>query len=397
MIDFFSKLDEVDKIRIKITFFLILISSIIVFMLSFSIYLIYENQKFVEIEDKLKSKLFEILPSLDDDFKKVLQTNLEEGTFLCVYIFETEKKLCINNLNGISYNFSNFNKTNLDTAVGTKVIGSFYQISYFHKSSKEYYIVIGQNIDKVKEDLKKLRNSIILSSIAVILLSGFLAFSVSGRLLEPIKQQKNNLENTLSIISHDLKTPISVINTNLYIMKQKNFQNIENNLKQIEKNLDYIKSIVSNVDALREISAEELEDINVPNLIEDILKKFELKIKEKQITYQIQKEEDLIVKAKKIDMDVCFTNLIDNAIKYNVKNGQIIIKVSRDKISISNTGKPIKDIKKIFEKFYREDISGTTEGLGLGLSIVKNICRKYGWKIKAEIQDNLNTFIIELS
>lgn len=397
MIDFFSKLDEIDKIRIKITFFLIFISSIIVFMLSFSIYLIYENQKFVEIEDKLKSKLFEILPSLDDDFKKVLQTNLEEGTFLCVYILETEKKLCINNLNGISYNFSNFNKTNLDTAVGTKVIGNFYQISYFHKSSKEYYIVIGQNIDKVKEDLKKLRNSIILSSIAVILLSGFLAFSVSGRLLEPIKQQKNNLENTLSIISHDLKTPISVINTNLYIMKQKNFQNVENNLKQIEKNLDYVKSIISNVDALREISAEELEDINVPALIEDILKKFELKIKEKQITYQIQKKEDLIVKAKKIDMDVCFTNLIDNAIKYNVKNGQIVIKVSRDKISISNTGKPIKEIKKIFEKFYREDISGTTEGLGLGLSIVKNICKKYGWKIKAEIQDNLNTFIIELS
>lgn len=395
MINFLSKLDEIDKIRIKITAFLIFISSIIVFMLSLSIYLTYENQKFVEIEDKLKSKLFEILPILDQDLGKVLQVDLEEGTFLCVYILDTQKKLCINKINGISYNFSNFDKNNLDTTVGTKVVGNFYQIGYFHKSSKEYYIRIGQNINKVNEDLKKLRNSIILSSIAVIFLSGFLAFSVSGRLLEPIKKQKTNLEHTLSIISHDLKTPISVINTNLYIMKQKNFQGIENNLKQIEKNLDYIKNIISNVDALRDVSTKDLEDINISNLIDDILKKFDLKLKEKEISYEIQKEEDLVVKANKIDLDVCFTNLIDNAIKYNVKNGQIIIKVSKNKVSISNTGKPIKDIKKIFEKFYREDLSGTTEGLGLGLSIVYNICKKYNWKIKVEIDEKLNTFTIE--
>ncbi|WP_297888377.1 HAMP domain-containing sensor histidine kinase [Sulfurihydrogenibium sp.] len=397
MIDTIKNLDDIEKVRLKITFFLIFISSIIVFILSFSIYLVYENQKYVEIEDKLKSTLFEILPNLDDNLKNVMNTQLKEGSFFCIYNMENKKKFCLNNLNGKSLNFSNFDKEKISLKTGTNVQGNFYILSYLYKSQNEYYIVIGYDISKINQDLKKLRNSIILSSLAVIFLSGFLAFSVSGRLLKPIKEQKDSLEHTLSIVSHDLKTPISIINTNLYLMKYKNFQNVENHLDQIEKNLEYMKNITSNIDALKSISKEDIEEVNIKDIIENIINKFQTKIKEKNISVKINQKDNLIVNANKTDMEVCFSNLIDNAIKYNVKNGFIKIDILKNSVEISNTGKKIENLKKVFEKFYREDKSGTTEGLGLGLSIVYKICKKYGFKIKVNTTEDMNVFSIHFN
>jgi signal transduction histidine kinase len=94
-------------------------------------------------------------------------------------------------------------------------------------------------------------------------------------------------------------------------------------------------------------------------------------------------------------MEVCFSNLIENAIKYNEKNGIIEIEFDKSKVKIKNTGKSINKPEKIFEKFYREDSAGTTEGLGLGLSIVKKICDKYGFKVSYSFRDNMNNFIIK--
>lgn len=394
MIDFIKNLDEIEKVRIKITFLLILVSGIIVFILSSSIYFLYENQKYVEIEDKLKTTLFEILPKLNEGISKIISINIEKNMFLCVYDMSSQEKLCINNFNERKYFFSKFNKENLKVSNGTSINQNLYILTYYYKSVKDFYIVMGQDITKVNEDLRKLKKSIFLSSITVIFLSGFLAFSVSGRLLRPLKQQKENLEHTLNIVAHDLKTPLSVINTNLYLMKVKNFQNVENHMYQIEKNLEYIKSIISNIDALKSISKEDLEDIKVSEILENILNKFQTSIKEKNIKVEFNKNEDALLKANKTDIEVCFTNLIDNAVKYNIKDGVIKIDISKDSIVIANTGKEIKNLKKIFEKFYREDKAGTTKGLGLGLSIVKKICQKYSFKIKAERKDDMNIFTI---
>jgi K+-sensing histidine kinase KdpD len=394
LIDLIKNLDDVEKARIKITFFLIFISSLIVFILSSSIYLSYENQKYVEIEDSLKSKLFEILTNLDEGLKNTLNVDIQEGMFLCIYDMETKKRLCIRNTNTKDFSLSSFNKENLNTQSGTKIEKNYYILGYYYKGQKEYYIVISQDISKINQDLKKLRNSIILSSLAVIFLSGFLAFSVSGRLLKPIKEQKESLEHTLNIISHDLRTPLSVINTNLYLMKYKNFQNIENHINQIEKNLEYIKSIVANIDALKSLSKEDIEELNISDIIQNTLNKFQSQLNEKNLTVKITQKEDIKINANKTDMEVCFTNLIDNAIKYNIKDGVINIEILKDKVSVANTGKKIKNLKKIFDKFYREDIAGTTEGLGLGLSIVLKICRKYGFKIHAESKDDINIFYI---
>jgi signal transduction histidine kinase len=93
---------------------------------------------------------------------------------------------------------------------------------------------------------------------------------------------------------------------------------------------------------------------------------------------------------------IALTNLIDNAIKYNVPNGAVTVdaKLASDprflQISVSDTGVgiPENDIKKLFTKFFRAEnvMQFATEGSGLGLYVVKNIIMRHGGNIWVESQ-----------
>jgi two-component system OmpR family sensor kinase len=388
-------LDEFQTVRIKITILLTFIISLIAVILSYSIYLSYENQKLVEIEDDIKLKLIQVIDAVDKDISQIFKLSMEENTFICLYNLTDYQKLCINNLNNFHIEKKSINPENIKIFEGRNQSGSLILYGYKYKSQKEYFIVIGKDESYLKNDLEKLKKSIFYSIVLVIMLSSFLAYSVSGRLLEPIKKNKENLENVLNIISHDLRTPITIIKTNFYLMKAKNFQNIENNINQIEKNLNYIQNILTNIEALKSVDKKEIEEININHLVKDVLAKFENKIQEKNLRIVFSEKDQINIIANYVDMEVCFSNLIENAIKYNEKNGIIEVEFDKSKVKIKNTGKSINKPEKIFEKFYREDSAGTTEGLGLGLSIVKKICEKYGFKISYSFRDNMNNFIIK--
>jgi two-component system OmpR family sensor kinase len=388
-------LDEFQTVRIKITILLTFIISLIAVILSYSIYLSYENQKLVEIEDDIKLKLIQVIDAVDKDISQIFKLSMEENTFICLYNLTDYQKLCINNLNNFHIEKKTINPENIKIFEGRNQSGSLILYGYKYKSQKEYFIVIGKDKSYLKNDLEKLKKSIFYSITLVIILSNFLAYSVSGRLLEPIKKNKENLENVLNIISHDLRTPITIIKTNFYLMKAKNFQNIENNMNQIEKNLNYIQNILTNIEALKSVDKKGIEEININHLVKDVLTKLENKIQEKKLRIVFNEKDQINIIANYVDMEVCFSNLIENAIKYNEKNGIIEIEFDKSKVKIKNTGKSINKPEKIFEKFYREDSAGTTEGLGLGLSIVKKICDKYGFKVSYSFRDNMNNFIIK--
>lgn len=388
-------LDEFQAVRIKITILLTFIISLIAVILSYSIYLSYENQKLVEIEDDIKLKLIQVIDAIDKDISQIFKLSMEVNTFICLYDLTDHQKLCINNLNNFYIEKKSINPEDVRIFEGRNQSGSLILYGYRYKSQKEYFIVIGKDESYLKNDLEKLKKSIFYSITLVIMLSSFLAYSVSGRLLEPIKKNKENLENVLNVISHDLRTPITIIKTNFYLMKAKNFQNIENNINQIEKNLNYIQNILTNIEALKSVDKKEIEEININHLVKDVLAKFENKIQEKKLKIVFSEKDQININANYVDMEVCFSNLIENAIKYNKKNGTIEVEFDKSIVKIKNTGKSINKPEKIFEKFYREDSAGTTEGLGLGLSIVKKICEKYGFKISYSFRDNMNNFIIK--
>ena len=133
-------------------------------------------------------------------------------------------------------------------------------------------------------------------------------------------------------------------------------------------------------------------------MIYDIIDSLDSKIKEKNITINYQIEKTYI----NCDRNHCYQlirNLIDNAIKYNIKDGQINICCNNKALSIEDNGIGIdkSNLPRIFERFYRVDKgkSKTLGGTGLGLAIVKHVCEIHNFNISVESQINKGSkFII---
>lgn len=325
----------------------------------------------------------DIIQLIDSGFKieNLFNYPVPENSIICLY--SKEKDICITNKDGL-------------ISITRKLLKEDEETISYENRYKEYSIYIGSYRSDIEKELKKLKISILFSDLLVLSLSGILGYLVSGRFLKPIKKRIDKLNQTMQIISHDLRTTLSIIDTNIYILKLKG-ECQSGKLSNIERSISYMKNLIKNIDYLTEKMPTKREDVNINRLIREILEKYSSLISQKELKVNITENENLILNGDYTDFEVLFTNLIDNAIKYNQIKGSIEIQIEKNKISIKNTGHPIKDKKKIFEKYYREENFGTIEGIGLGLSIVRNICKTYNMSITVKTENNYNEFTISKS
>ena len=180
-------------------------------------------------------------------------------------------------------------------------------------------------------------------------------------------------------------------------------------LEIIMRHTDRLISIVKDLLTLSELESDNFEllfsNIDVGIIIENVVKMFEPKIKEKGLSLSVDIEQDF----PKLRLDVyrieqVFVNLIENAYKYS-DEGFIKIRVFKNDntavIEISDSGIGIKkeDQKRIFERFYIADKSRSRKvgGTGLGLSIVKHIILNHGGDIYIDGNyTNGTKFVIEM-
>ena len=98
---------------------------------------------------------------------------------------------------------------------------------------------------------------------------------------------------------------------------------------------------------------------------------------------------DSIIKTNTLLADILISNLISNAIKHNIQNGNINITYFRDILIFSNSGNELKqDPENLFNRFKKA--STLKDSLGLGLAIVKKICEANGWQISYSYQENVH-------
>lgn len=220
-------------------------------------------------------------------------------------------------------------------------------------------------------------------------------------------------------VSHELRTPLTSIKGYSETLEDGAFENADEKkqfLKIISKNTDRLISIVSDLLILSELeskdsffaesSNEDFESINMNEIIKQTLASLNKKINDKQIEESVELEQNLPqIKGIKFFLEQMFTNLIDNAVKYNKEGGKVGIKSFVNKnyvvIKISDTGIGIpKDHQdRIFERFYRVDKNRSREigGTGLGLSIVKHIVLVHGGTISIVSEEGKGSeFTIEL-
>jgi two-component system OmpR family sensor kinase len=385
------RLDEFSKARLKITVIISLISTIIISAFGGTVYYFYKEQTVLEISDELKSIAFEIARKIENskfDWMVINNIDLPENTYVCIYNYSTgmlfyKKKMC-----DFNETFTGFKVIDNDVIFGMKITKNF----------DHYHIYVGRSLIPVMVNLNKLKLILLYSVFAVSGLILVFSYIISKKILKPIKLAMDKQEEFIQNISHDLKTPISVINSNLYLMKQKNFQNIDRNLNAIEKNINYMKHIISDMLFSAKIGTGKKEKINLNSVIKQLLDEFSPHLKEKNIKLKLIENTQISININYEDLRKLLSNLIENAIKYNHKDGFIEITINKGELSIKNSGEIIKEEEKekIFERFYRGDTSRSSKGTGLGLSIVNEIASYYGLKIKLNTTKYYNEFIIKL-
>ena len=224
-------------------------------------------------------------------------------------------------------------------------------------------------------------------------------------LLERLRKAFLREKRFISDVSHELKTPISVIQMQCEIALRK-----ERDSKEYKKALETIKDTISLMSSLVEkmlmVSRLERVDKSVFSEVElsSVLRSAYELLKGRADDCDIDLDlnipnEPIFVKGDKTLLVEMFVNLIDNAIKYNNKGGCVLVEVeklgSSVVVKISDTGIGISEdeVEKVFEEFYRADKSRSKdrEGFGLGLSIVKKIAQLHGIEIKINSSDNTGT------
>jgi signal transduction histidine kinase len=138
----------------------------------------------------------------------------------------------------------------------------------------------------------------------------------------------------------------------------------------------------------------EKKEINLSELINEKISMFEGQISEKLLIVNKEISPDCFIETNFFLAESLLLNLIGNAVKHNIKEGTINIKLDKKRLEISNRGEKLPvPASKLFDRFYKTDNS--SDSPGLGLAIVKEICRLNKWEIRYEYSDNLHTVIVD--
>lgn len=212
----------------------------------------------------------------------------------------------------------------------------------------------------------------------------------------------------VSMVSHELKAPVAAVYGYLSLFLDPTIQLSEeqkhNYLSRSQIRLDGLLKMVNDLLDISRMEMKtvnkEIREIDLPAVIKTIIELFQIEIKKKNISVNINSCEQLpCLNADHDEISRLFTNIITNAIKYNKTDGKIdiIITSSGNYIitEIKDTGIGLKPAEKakLFHEFFRaknektKDISGT----GLGLSIVKRIVNSYSGKLEVNSEFNIGT------
>ena len=261
--------------------------------------------------------------------------------------------------------------------------------------------VQSEAIIKRDNEIKKemLFHLIVLDSI-IIILGTIGSYFLSKKTLRPIEENLDLQMQFISNASHELKTPITVISMeNEVLLREKNHSN-EELLNQIKSNLEEVNSLSKLVNILLELARNNkitLEKVKVTDIANNAIDKLRVLSNKKNVNI-LNNLNNLEITANKDILEEVIVIVLDNAIKYSDKNTTIKIYSKNSKIFIEDEGIGIKekDLKYIFDRFYRADKSHSTEGYGLGLSLAKHLTEKMKLKISAyNNKDKGSTFVIE--
>ncbi len=246
--------------------------------------------------------------------------------------------------------------------------------------------------------------------IAIVAASG--AYYLASKTLKPIEEAYEEQKRFIADASHELKTPITAIKTNIEVTlrdKRLNLKSAKGVLKESLQDITGLQSLTLTLLSLTRYQGSEAKLIFEPVDLQDILHKSVKKLstfaKEKKISMK-EEVSPVVFCGDSESVSKLVTILVDNALKYTDKGGKVTVSAGKVKrlveIKVKDNGMGIssEDLPHIFDRFYRADQSRCKQkipGYGLGLSMAKKIVDLHDGSIDviSEI-DKGATFIIKL-
>lgn len=244
---------------------------------------------------------------------------------------------------------------------------------------------------------------------------GFLLFLVISILLskwavKPVDLAWKQQRQFVADASHELKTPLTVIMTNVELMQspeydEENKQKFLTSIATMSRQMrDLIEQMLVLAKADLTNSKENFGAVDFSKLVSDSLLPFEPIFFERGLTLTVQVDENIKVTGIEAQLRHVLDILLDNAQKYSKKTGSTWVKLRTHRkghclLEVANEGENIspEEIKNIFKRFYRIDQARSRTGsFGLGLSIAESIVTQHHGKIWAKSENGINFFYVEL-
>ena len=206
--------------------------------------------------------------------------------------------------------------------------------------------------------------------------------------------------------SHELKTPLTVIRTNIELLSDEIGDN--KHLQYIEMETERMVTLINNMLTLVRLDAhyaeQTFQQFRLDESLLNVIYPMESVAYEKKIHMNVQIDEPMWFIGNENQLQSLMSILLDNAISYTPEDGRIeisaCIRSRKLRLIVSNTGEPIpaRQQEKLFERFYRQDEAreSASNHLGLGLSIAKSIVVKHHGKIGVKSTGRKNVFHVTL-
>lgn len=286
-----------------------------------------------------------------------------------------------------------------------------YNFAYLYRNGPRGIEMVFQDSTIHLNTIKRLViTSFIVGPISLIFLF-IVSIFIANKSIKPVEAAYNSQKRFIADASHELKTPLAIINTNIELINS----NEEDTIKNQKKWINYISfqtermsNLVNNLLYLAKADNNEvlgvISKFNLSDAIMSQLLSFEAIMYENDLMLDSDIQNDIEFTGDKESINQLIGILMDNAIKHSYEKSSIKVELKerKQKISLSVTNKgdtiPKEDIGKIFDRFYRVDKARAREkgGYGLGLSIAKSIVEKYKGKVGVTSENNITTFNIEL-
>ena len=438
----------------------LIIFTLIIILFLWLFQVIFIN-KYYELSktDQIKKTTLEIIRNYDDDEELLDKISYEDN--VCIEIVKNRMTIYSSNESNRGCLISNYQYKNdfYDSNVNEKtykLINPLFDtktLIYAKKYNDDIVIFVNASLEPLDNTISILSNQLIIVTIIVSILAFIIGYFISKKISKPIENMNENalklangnydfkfdesskiseidtLANTLNYakkelehtdelrrdllanVSHDLKTPLTMIKGYAEMIRDLNYDNEEKrnaNLNVIIEETERLNILVEDILTLSKIQANKdtlnKEDFDLVLLINNIIKRYSIYKETEGYNFELNMPSEVIINADKKKIEQVIYNLINNAINYTGDDNKVIINVIAGKkirVEIKDTGKGIKeeDLPHIWEKYYhsKKKHKRNVIGTGIGLSIVKTILESHKFKygVISEV-GNGTTFYFEI-